>query len=61
MLRSSSPDIAAFVLDLVSLNYHEAPMVGFGICREGTRGTASASTREIPVVVEGAYRREMAA
>ncbi len=55
MLRSSSPDIAAFVLDLVSLNYHEVLMAGSGKYAEKALADSILQYKgKYLVVVEGA-------
>ena len=55
MLRSSSPDIAAFVLDLVSLNYHEVLMAGSGkYAEKALQDSISQYKGKYLVVVEGA-------
>ena len=55
MLRSSSPDIAAFVLDLVSLNYHEVLMAGSGkYAEKALADSISQYKGKYLVVVEGA-------
>jgi hydrogenase small subunit len=55
MLRSPHPDIAAFVLDLVSLNYHEVLMAGSGkFAEKALSDSISQYKGKYIVVVEGA-------
>lgn len=55
LLRTSAPDLAELILDLISLDYHEALMVPSGhLAEEARRAAMEAHRGEFILVTEGA-------
>ena len=55
LLRSSHPTLASFILDTISLNYHETLMAGAGLqAEESLHQTLAAARGQYVLVIEGA-------
>src|SRR5690349_10156100 len=54
LLRSSHPTVAALILDLISLDYHETLMAGSGLQAEASLRQALSRPGGYLLVVEGA-------